>query len=122
VAERVDGSGGIKILINVLDHFESLSVEAGFFDKEVRDWWLDVKVDDFLPPCAGDGVSRRGDEELGVETRGVRVAAEAGVNDFLGFDPGVLVRNVFDPQVRGFVFDDDNPGGCGHGSGWRSRG
>jgi hypothetical protein len=73
-------------------------------------------------PSAGDGVSRRGDEELGVETRGVRVAAEAGVNDFLGFDPGVLVRNVFDPQVRGFVFDDDNPGGCGHGSGWRSRG
>ena len=33
---------------------------------------------------------------------------EAGVNDFLDADPGVLVRDVLEAKVGGFVLDHDD--------------
>ena len=57
VADRVDSARGVKILIDVFDHFEPLFVKSGLFEKQVGDRGLDVIVDDLLPPVAGNSVT-----------------------------------------------------------------
>jgi len=53
VAEGVNRARGVKILIEMRDHLEPLSVKLGFLDEEVGDGGLDIVVDNLLPPASG---------------------------------------------------------------------
>ncbi len=97
VAEGVNRAGGVKILINMCDHLEPLSVKPEFLDEEVRDWGLDVVVDNLLPPSAGDGFGICREEDLGVRTGAEWRATKSGVDDLLGFNPRIFVGDILEP-------------------------
>jgi hypothetical protein len=63
------------VLINVIDHFESLSVKLGLLDEEIGDWGLDVVVDHLLPLRASDCIVLGSDESFGIGAGRVRMAA-----------------------------------------------
>jgi len=97
VAEGVNRAGGIKILIDIRNHLEPLSVKPGFLDKEVGDWGLDVVVDNLLPPSAGDSVGICHEEEFGVGTGREWRATKSGIDDLLGFNPRIFVGDILEP-------------------------
>jgi hypothetical protein len=97
VAERVNRAGGVKILIDVRNHLEPLSVKPGFLDKEVGDWGLDVVVDNLLPPSAGNGIGVCREEDLGVRTGAEGRVTKSDIDDLLGFNPRVFVGDILEP-------------------------
>jgi hypothetical protein len=97
VAEGVNRARGVKILIDMRDHFEPLAVKPGFLDEEVGDWGLDVVVDNLLPPSAGDGVGICREEKFGVGTGAEWRTTKSGVDDFLGFNPRIFVGDILEP-------------------------
>ncbi len=97
VAEGVNRARGVKILIDMRDHLEPLSVKPGFLDEEVGDRGLDVVVDNLLPPSAGDGVGICHEEDLGVGTGAEWRVTKSGINDLLGFNPRIFVGDILEP-------------------------
>ena len=59
IAERVDGTRRVDVLIDMSDHLEAFAVKVVFFNEEIRYRRLAIIGNNFLPPDA------RGSIELG---------------------------------------------------------
>ena len=111
--------GWDKILIDMFNHFEAFLIKPRFFNKQVGDRGLDVVFQDLLPLTAGNLVVFGHDECLGDKAGEVGRAAEAGIDDFLGVNPGVLVCDVLEFKVGGFVLDHNDSSSRRAGIGMR---
>ena len=78
------------------DHLESLSVKPGFLDEDVRDWGLDVVVDNLLPPSTGNGIGFHREEDFRVGTGAEWRATKSGIDDFF-VNPQVFVGDILEP-------------------------
>ncbi len=64
VAKRIDGSGGIEVVVDMGDHLKPFAVKSTFLDEQARNWGLTVERNDLLPPNACGGISVHGDQLL----------------------------------------------------------
>ena len=64
VAKRIDGSGGIDVMVDMGNHLKPFAMESMLLDKQVRNWGLTVEHNDLLPPNSCCGIGVRGDQLL----------------------------------------------------------
>jgi hypothetical protein len=87
------------------NHLKPFAVELRFFNEQIQDRRLDIKIYYFFPPRASNKIVFCREEEFGVGTGAVRGATQTSINDFLGFDLRVFVGDILETQIRRFVFD-----------------
>ncbi len=104
VSQRIHSAGGVEVVVNVVNAFESLAIEMSLANKQIRNRRFTEVRDNLLPPntrshvcvCRVEGT--RG-------TSPVRGATKMRLNNFLCVVPQFFVLNRFDAEVRRLVLD-----------------
>ncbi len=105
LTKRINITLRVKVLVNVLYHFEPLSLKPGLFNKRIAHWKLEIEVKKFFPLGAGNRIVWLCNEGLGSWAWPEWSAMYVGVNDCFSLDSQILVPDILQSHIRRLVLN-----------------